>query len=620
LIHFGRLALIIGLAFPGAAQVVNLSVDAAEPARRVFHARLTMPVKSGPLTLLYPQWIPGDHRPSGPIADMVGLQVTGAGRPIVWTRDLVNMFAFHLDVPSDVSEIEVAFDYLNSPNPSDRTSQASATSNLVILNWYDVLLYPQGTPTDRLQYRANLKLPQGWKYGTALPVERDSDGHIQFQTTSLTTLADSPLIAGRYFQTVDLSPQATPPHYLHLAGESLHSIEIPQETIAHYRNLVKETGALFGARHYRSYHFLLALSDFVATGGTEHHESSDDRERELYLTDDAWFNMSIDLLPHEMVHSWNGKYRRPLGLSTPDYNQPMKGDLLWIYEGLTDYLGKILTPRSGLMTPEEFRDWVACVAARLDNQAGRQWRPVEDTAVSVQILDDARGDYADYRRDEEYYPESGLIWLEADVIIRQLSHGTKSLDDFCKNFYGPPNGPPELKPYVLDDVVAALNAVQPYNWQAFFKDRVYTVTAHAPLRGFTDGGWKLIYNETVPDYYLRREDKRKVFDFRYSLGFVLRENDGKIFDVMLGSPAAEAGVPPSSNLIAVNGREFDPKRLRRALADAKQSTDPIELLIRQGEMYKTYRVDYHGGDRYPHLVRNDASPDVLSDILRPHAN
>jgi predicted metalloprotease with PDZ domain len=620
LIHFGRLALIIGLAFPGAAQVVNLSVDAAEPARRVFHARLTMPVKSGPLTLLYPQWIPGDHRPSGPIADMVGLQITGAGRPIVWTRDLVNMFAFHLDVPSDVSEIEVAFDYLNSPNPSDRTSQASATSNLVILNWYDVLLYPQGTPTDRLQYRANLKLPQGWKYGTALPVERDSDGHIQFQTTSLTTLADSPLIAGRYFQTVDLSPQATPPHYLHLAGESLHSIEIPQETIAHYRNLVKETGALFGARHYRSYHFLLALSDFVATGGTEHHESSDDRERELYLTDDAWFNMSIDLLPHEMVHSWNGKYRRPLGLSTPDYNQPMKGDLLWIYEGLTDYLGKILTPRSGLMTPEEFRDWVACVAARLDNQAGRQWRPVEDTAVSVQILDDARGDYADYRRDEEYYPESGLIWLEADVIIRQLSHGTKSLDDFCKNFYGPPNGPPELKPYVLDDVVAALNAVQPYNWQAFFKDRVYTVTAHAPLRGFTDGGWKLIYNETVPDYYLRREDKRKVFDFRYSLGFVLRENDGKIFDVMLGSPAAEAGVPPSSNLIAVNGREFDPKRLRRALADAKQSTDPIELLIRQGEMYKTYRVDYHGGDRYPHLVRNDASPDVLSDILRPHAN
>jgi predicted metalloprotease with PDZ domain len=482
LFRFARFMFVVALALPGAAQVVNLTVDASEPARRVFHARLTMPVKSGPLTLLYPQWIPGDHRPSGPIADMVGLQITGAGKPITWTRDLVDVFAFHIDIPAGVSEIEVAFDYLNSPNPSDRTSQASATANLVILNWYDVLMYPQGTPTDRLQYRANLKLPSGWKYGTALPVENESEARIQFQTSSLTTLADSPLIAGRYFQTVDLSPpalnrEATPPHYLHLAGDSAHSIEINQETTTHYRNLVKETAALFGARHYRCYHFLLALSDFVATGGTEHHESSDDRVKELFLVDDALFKMNADLLPHEMTHSWNGKYRRPLGLATPDYNRPMRGDLLWIYEGLTDYLGKILTPRSGLMTPEEFRDWLACVAARLDNQAGRQWRPVEDTAVSVQILDDARDDYSDYRRDEEYYPESGLIWLEADVLIRQLSHGAKSLDDFCKTFFGPPSGPPELKPYVLDDVVAALNTVQPYDWQASTK----------PCRNTTNG-------------------------------------------------------------------------------------------------------------------------------------
>jgi len=604
----------------GAGPAVNVSVDATNPARHLFHTRLTMPVKAGPLTLLYPQWIPGDHRPSGPITDMLGLKITGGPNQIPWTRDPVNLFAFHLDVPAGVSEIQVTFDYANSPNPSDRTSQATSTPNLVVINWYEVLLYPQGPHTDRIDYRADLSLPKGWQFGTALPVEASSDGHIQFKTASLTTVVDSPVIAGRYFRSVDLSPGQSPQHFLDIAGDSAASVEISDAQIQHFRSLVKETGVLFGARHYRDYHFLLTLSDYIAGGGTEHHESSDDRAKELYLTDDALFKMNVDLLPHEVTHSWNGKYRRPAGLATPDYNQPIKGDLLWIYEGLTDYIGKILTPRSGLMTPGEFRDWLACVAARLDTQAGRNWRPVEDTAVSVQILDDARDDYSNYRRDEEYYPESGLIWLEADVLIRDLSHGTKSLDDFCRAFFGPPGGAPELKPYVLDDVLKALNAVQPYDWQKFFKDRIYTATAHAPLAGLTDGGWKLVYTEEVPDYYRRREDKRSIYDFRYSLGLIVHDTDEEITDVILGSPADQAGVPPAGKLIAVNGTRFTPKRLRQALREAKQTRDPIEVLVREGDAYKTYRIDYHGGDRYPHLVRDEPRPDVLGEIIRPHAN
>lgn len=625
--YFARLLLVFGLICGlgprshAAQSFIQLDVDATDVPRRLYHARLEIPVKPGPLTLLYPKWIPGHHRPAGPIVDVVDLTITADGKPVRWKRDLVEMYSFHLDVPAGTSEIEVTLDYASSPNPSGRTSTASATTELAMLNWNQVLLYPAGSTSDQLQYQATLKIPSGWGYGTALPVASDEDGEIQFRPSSLTTLVDSPVLTGRYFREIDLSPGQTSRHFLDLAGDSARSIEISDEDVAHYRNLVKETGALFGARHYRSYHFLVALSDYVAHGGLEHHESSDDRVAERTLVDEDWDKINAELLPHEMTHSWNGKYRRPAGLATPDYEKPMTGELLWVYEGLTQYLGNnVLTPRSGLLTPDEYRERLATVAARLDHEKGRDWRSVEDTAISVQILDEARADYSDYRRVEDYYQESALVWLEADVLIRQLSKDQKSLDDFCKTFFGPPSGPPELKPYTFDDIVAALDSVEPYEWGAFFHDRIMVPTTHAPLAGITNSGWKLVYTDVRPAYWKAIEEKQHIFDSSYSLGFRVNKEDGTIIDVLLDSPAGRAGVPPATKLIAVNGEEFTADRLRDAIAHAKHGTGPIELEIREGAVHRTYRLDYHGGDRFPHLVRDDTRPDLLDEIIRPHAN
>jgi predicted metalloprotease with PDZ domain len=601
-------------------KVILLDVDASDAPRRLVHARLTIPVKPGALTLLYPKWIPGHHRPAGPIVDVVGLRITAAGKTLGWKRDLVNMYAFHVDVPAGASAIEVAFDYVPSPDPNGRTATASATTELAILNWDQLLLYPEGPASDDLQYRASLKLPAGWGYGTALPVDRAADNEIRFEPSSLTTLVDSPVLAGRHFRTVDLSPGETPAHYLHIAGDSERSLEITDEDIAHYRKLIQESGALFGARHYRSYHFLLALSDAVAHGGLEHHESSDNRVAERTLVDRERDKLNTELLPHELTHSWNGKYRRPAGLRTANYDQPMTGELLWVYEGLTQYLGNnVLAPRSGLLTPEEYRERLATVAARLAHENGRRWRSLEDTAISVQILDEARDDYADYRRVEDYYQESALIWLEADVRIRERTNGQKSLDDFCKTFFRAPGGPPEVRAYGFDDIVAALNSTAPYDWASFLKDRVMVVTAEAPLGGIRESGWRLEYTDVRPDYWKAIEDKQHLANFNYSLGFRVNKETGTILDVLLDSPAGKAGIPPATKLLAVNGREFTADRLHDAVVEAKSSHEAIELETKQGDDHKLYRIDYHDGEKFPHLVRDEARPDILSEIIRPHA-
>ncbi len=369
---------------------------------------------------------------------MVGLVITGGGKTIPWRRDDVNMFAYHVDVPAGVGSLDIAFDFISPPESSGFSSGASATTELAVVSWNQLLLYPEGADADSLQYQANLKLPNSWKFGTALPIRRESGADIEFQPAALTTLIDSPLSAGAHYRTIDLGSDRGLPHYLHLAADSDRALDAAPETIQGFKNLVQEEGALFQARHYRDYHFLLTLSDHVAHFGLEHHESSDDRVGERTLIDDSQRVAEGFLLPHEFTHSWNGKFRRPAGLAGKDgrdggYDTPMKGDLLWVYEGLTEYLGEVLTPRSGLWTPEQYRDYLAITAASLDNEYGRRWRPLEDTAVAAQLLYSAPEDYNAYRRNVDYYPEGTLIWLEADVTIRKLSKGAKSLNDFCRS-------------------------------------------------------------------------------------------------------------------------------------------------------------------------------------------
>jgi predicted metalloprotease with PDZ domain len=601
---------------------VKLRVDATDAPRRLFHVQMTMTAKAGPLTLLYPEWIPGEHGPTGPIVNLVGLKIEGGGKPIAWKRDSVNMYAFHLDVPAGVTSLEVAFDFISPPEAEGFSSGSSATSELAVLSWNQLLLYPQGTQADDLQFQATLKVPNSWRYGTALPIARESGNEIEFQPASLTTMVDSPVSTGAHYRTINLGTDGGAAHYLHLAADSDRALEVSPEIVGQYENLVKETGALFGSRHYRGYHFLYTLSDHVAHFGLEHHESSDDRFAERTLIDPDLQRISADLLSHEFVHSWNGKYRRPSGLISGGhdggYDTPMQGDLLWVYEGLTEYLGEILAPRSGLRSAEDFRESLAASAAALDTTSGRKWRPLEDTAVAAQILYEAGSDYADYRRGVDYYPEGTLIWLDADTLIRQLTKGAKSLDDFCHAFHGGPSGAPALKPYDFADVVAAMNAVAPYDWAGFFNQRLHSTDAHAPLDGIRHSGWKLVYDAVRSDYWKAGEDERKLADLSYSLGLKVKE-DGTIEDVVFDGPARKAGIAPATRLVAVNNRQYNETVLREAVQKAASDAKPVELLIKTGEYYETHRIDYHGGERYPHLVRDAAAADVLSQIIAPKA-
>jgi predicted metalloprotease with PDZ domain len=434
-------------------------------------------------------------------------------------------------------------------------------------------------------------------------------------------LIDSPLSAGAHYRTIELGSDRGLPHYLHLAADSERALDAAPETIQGFKNLVQEEGALFQARHYRDYHFLLTLSDHVAHFGLEHHESSDDRVGERTLIDDAQRVTEGFLLPHEFTHSWNGKFRRPAGLVKDGrdggYDTPMKGELLWVYEGLTEYMGEVLTPRSALWTPEQYRDWLAITAASLDNEYGRRWRPLEDTAVAAQLLYSAPEDYNAYRRNVDYYPEGTLIWLDADVTIRKMSKGAKSLNDFCKAFYGGPSGKPDMKTYNFEDVVAALNAVQPYDWAGFLNERLHSTSPRAPLGGVEGSGWKLAYDANRSEFWKDLEESSKLADFTYSLGIRVRDDDGTISDVALQSPAFKAGIAPSVKLVAVDKRQYNATLLREAIQAAAKNGKPIELMVKAGDFYQTYSIDYRGGERYPHLTRNESAPDLLSDIIAP---
>ena len=594
---------------------IRLSVDASASAQHHLHAVETLSAKPGPLTLFYPKWMPGEHGPTGPLQDLVGLHFTAGGQEIPWTRDAVEMYAFHLQVPQGADSVQVALDFL-TPSGGNFSAGPSSTDALSLLSWNTVLLYPLGEPSDAIPVQASVKLPEGWSFGTALETDHQEGATVSFKACSLTTLVDSPVLTGRYFKRIDLGENLGRPHHLDMASDTPSSLAITDETTRHLRSLVAESGALFGARHYRHYDFLLTLSDGVAHFGLEHHQSSDDRTSEKSLVDPVEMKFFAGLLPHEMVHSWNGKYRRPAGLATGNYDAPMKGDLLWIYEGLTQYLGSILTARSGLWTAQDYRDNLAWVASYLDTRKGRAWRPLADTAVEAQVLYNSPGYWSDWRRGVDFYDEGLLIWLDADTTIRELTKGKRSLDDFCQAFHGAPSGDPEVKAYTLDDVVAALNQVAPYDWAGFFKARVYEIAPRAPMGGVTRGGWKLTYTDQ-PSEFTKASERGGVYAWD-SLGFSVSAK-GDVGDVQEGSPAFQAGVIPGMNLVSVNGRAYDGETLKEAIRDAKGGKDPIRLTVKSGPFVKDLALDYHGGERYPHLERAEGTPDLLSQILAPHA-
>ena len=596
---------------------VTLSVDASDAPRKMFHAQLRIPATSGTLTLYYPKWIPGEHGPTGPITDLTGLKFTASGKPLKWRRDLLDGFTFHVEVPAGENEVIADLDYASPASyEAGYSGGMAATEKLYIVNWNTLVLYPAGYPSDQLTYNASLRLPAGWKFGTSLHVTNQVGSVIHFAPVSLTMLVDGPVLTAEYLKEVPLTPPGeNPPAELDLAADSAAALDAPEEVWEHYRNLVKQAGILFGAHHYLDYHFLLTLSDHVAHFGLEHHESNDSRTEERSLIEEDGRKMSAGLLPHEYVHSWNGKYRRPADLSTPDYEQPMQTDLLWMYEGLTSYLGDMLSARSGERTPALARDALAQMAADLDHRSGRVWRNLQDTADGVPTMQDAPRGWEDYRRPVDYYDEDVLNWLWADVIIRQQSKGAKSLDDFCKLFHGAPSGPPMVKTYTFDDIVSALNQVSPYDWRGFWTERLSNHGPGAPLGGVEGSGWKLVYDEYSSDLDRAGDREGKAVGAHYSVG-LLFGSDGVIRDTVEGMVAAKAGLGPGMKVVAVNGRRFSAEVWHDAIRAAKTNRAPIELIVENTEYFRVIKLDYHDGEKYPHLVRDESKPDLLTEIYR----
>ena len=588
-----------------AAESISLTVDATRTQQKILHARLELPVKPGPLTLYYPKWIPGEHGPDGPIASLTGLKFEAGGKAIPWQRDLLDVFTFHIEIPSGVTRLQATYDFIE---PADN----SATDKLMVLEWNEVVLYPAGTPAENLSYEARLELPQGWKFGTTLPVENESGNRVAFKPISLDMLVDSPVIAGEYYRSIDLTPPGEPIHHeIDLVADSALALTMSPENQKQMTNLVAESGKLFGARHYRDYHFLLTLSDHVAHFGLEHHESNDSRLPERTLLEPGSGMALGGLLAHEFVHSWNGKFRRPADLAAPYYEQAEETDLLWGYEGLTDFLGPMLAARSGLWTPEQYREYLASIAASLGpGTPGRTWRPLIDTAVGEPGLGFARG-WHNWRRGVDYYDEGDLLWLEAATIIHRESHGQKSIDDFCQAFHGEPNTGPEVKTYTFDQLAAALNAIAPFDWASFFQTRLNSTSPEAPVRGIENGGWRVDFNAESPKLEGRRGNPGDVF----SIGLQLADN-GVVDDAIVGGPAYDAGISSGMKLIGVNGRVYNHELLVDAIKAAKDTPQPIALLVVVDDYIRNFSVDYHGGPRFPHLVRDSAKPDDLDELIK----
>lgn len=615
------LAALLAAPSPAAAMVrISLEVDATDVTHGIQHAYLVIPVRAGPRTLAYPKWVPGEHGPNGPITEMINLHVTAAGRDLAWRRDSLDAFSFHIDVPQGVDALDVRFDYFSPPKAFGPGfgETPNSTRHLLIILFSQLVLYPSDASADLVMVTTKVRVPAGWKIDSALtPLSRNGD-EIALPVTTLYTLADSPMLAGEYFRSFDIT-LGTGATRLSVAADAPADLAVNDTAVAGLQNLVAESAALFGPGHYRRYVWLASLSNRLSHDGTEHHESSDVREAATLFIDPAY---AIDwrLFPHEYVHSWNGKYMRPAGLHTVNYQQPMIDDLLWMYEGLTRYYGDfVLTARSGLASTEQTRAYLAYVGAQMDrDRPGRNWRPLADTASAVPAYGDAPAAWTAIRRGPDYYNEMLLIWLEADMDIRNATRGRKSLDDFCAAFFSGPEREPAVKPYVRSDVIDALHRVAPLDWDAFLTARINAINPRAPLGGLRASGWALAYDDT-PNAFIEELGKTSgTDDLSLSLG-VWVDRDGTVQDVVTGSPAFDAGLAPGVRLTAINSRPWTAGAARDAIVAAEQASAMLELTVASGDSVQTLRVNYHDGLRYPHLTRDPFRPDLLSQVLAPRA-
>jgi predicted metalloprotease with PDZ domain len=596
--------------YPG---VLKLDVDAIDIQRKIFRIRQSIPVsKAGKLTLLYAEWIPGNHAPRGPIYNYAGLTITANGKPVKWTRDPADVFAFHVDVPTGAKTLEVEAQFLTPIEAAQGPTMV--TPDMMRLNWYVAALYPAGHFTRKIAFDVTLKLPQGWDYATALETASSNNGTVTFKTVSYETLIDSPLFAGRYMKRWDLDPGGKSRVTLNVMADQPDQLAATEEMIQTHRNLVKQADKLYGARHFNHYDFLLSLSDTLAGAGIEHARSSDNGTSSGYFK--SWDTASIarDLLAHEYTHSWNGKYRRGADLWTANNNTPMRNSLMWVYEGQTQYWGQVLAARSGFLTKQQALDSLAATAALFDVRIGRDWRPLADTTLDPVIAARRALPWRSWQRSEDYYSEGLLIWMDVDTLIRERSGDKRSLDDFAKAFFGVNDGDWGQLTYTFKDVVKTLNKVEPYDWDNFLKKRVEDVRPEAPLDGLARGGYRLVYGPTPTDSFHAAEVRSKGADLTYSIGLTT-DTAGKISSVQWDGPAFKAGLTSAGTIVSVNGLAYSSEGLRAAVAATKYGP-PVDLTVKTGNAVSTIKLEYAGGARYPRLERIPGTPDRLGDILK----
>jgi predicted metalloprotease with PDZ domain len=598
--------------YPG---TIKLSVDATDTMRGIYHVHETIPVShAGDFVLLYPEWLPGHHSPNGPIDKFAGLTIHSGATKLAWKRDVVNVYAFHVNVPNGVKSIDADFQFLSPVETKE--GRVEMTQEMLNLEWNEVSIYPAGYYSRDIMVSPVVKLPAGWKFGTALETASSGGSTTTFKTVPYNTLVDSPMFAGKYFERVDLDPSGQTQVHMDIVADQPDYLTITPQQLQVHRNLVQQAYKTFGSHHYDHYDFLLSLSDRMSGIGLEHHRSSEDGAGTKYFKE--WDKSAAyrDLLSHEYTHSWNGKFRRPADLWTPNFNVPMRDSLLWVYEGQTEFWGQVLAARSGLWTKQQALDAIANDAATYDEgQPGWKWRPLEDTTNDPITTQRRPIPWRSWQRSEDYYVEAELFWINADMIIRQQTHGQKSLNDFARTFFGINNGSYVTVPYTFDDVVKALNSVVPYDWAGFLHQHLDQI-APAPLDGLKMGGYKLVYTDKESDLEKSGEGLRHFTDLTYSLGVGL-DKEGSAVGVLWDSPAFNAGLTIGSQIVAIDNVTYDPDRLKETITDAKTKKQPIQLLIKRGDTYRMVSIPYYGGLRYPHLERIPNTPAMLDDLLAP---
>jgi predicted metalloprotease with PDZ domain len=597
---------------------IQITADLSDAPRELYHAEVDIPVTAGPLTLTTPQWIPGNHRPTGPVKDITGVVFTADGKPLPWRRDDVDLYQFHLDIPKGVRTLHAHLDCIVT---------ARVTHKMAVLEWEKLLLYPAHVPVREIPIQPSLIVPAGWGVGTALtPINASvypvpaTGSTTHFTATNVEQLEDSPIITGEYFHEFPLAPEITPKHYLDVVSDFPDDSNLRPAFLSEVSDLVREASAAYESHHYLQYHFLLTLSNVAGGEGLEHGQSSDNGVDEKGYADEAHQLAEADLLAHEFTHSWNGKYRRPVGLYQPDFATPQQGALLWVYEGMTQYLGNVLAARSGLKSQAQYRDILAASAANLDYKPGREWRSTGDTAIAASVLRGREPEWSNWRRGQDYYQEGELLWLDADTLIRKTTKDRKSLNDFLHIFLAKGgNTGPLIVPYTFEELVQDLNQVMPYDWSTFLRDRVDKINPRADLDGIERGGYKLIYADkpSPSEQTLKSIGSRRMNStYWYSIGLRVSK-EGGINDVRWNGPADKAGIAPEEKIMAVNGQVYSEDVLRAAIRDAKGKTEPIHFILQSDTYVVTADVNYHDGERFPVLQRVDGSTDYMDEITKP---